>query len=49
VTLPMSKLHQFLQVNSLNHKEQLSFLAQLQIPSQFQVTISGTNLNLNLP
>jgi hypothetical protein len=49
VTFPMSKHHQFLQVDSLKHKEQLSFLAQLQIPSGFQVTISGTNSNLNFP
>jgi hypothetical protein len=45
----MSKLHQFLQIDRLKHKEKLSFLAQLQIPLGFQVTISGTNSNLNLP
>jgi hypothetical protein len=49
VTFPMSKLSHFLLVDSLKHKEQLSFLAQLQIPSGFQVTISGRNSNLNLP
>jgi hypothetical protein len=49
VTFPLSKLRQYLQVDRLKHKEQLFFLSQLQIPLGFQVTISGTNSNLNLP
>jgi hypothetical protein len=48
-TFPLSKIHQILHRDSWKHKEQLSFLAQLQMPSRFQVTISGTNSNLNLP
>jgi hypothetical protein len=35
--------------DSLKHKEQLSFLTQLKIPSGLQVINSGTNSNLNLP
>jgi hypothetical protein len=46
---PMSKNTQILEIDSLKHKEQLSFLAQLQIPSGLQVTNSRTNSNLNLP
>jgi hypothetical protein len=49
MTFPLSKLRQYLQVDRLKHKEQLFFLSQLQIPLGFQVTISGTNSNLNLP
>jgi hypothetical protein len=49
VTFPMSKIHQILHRHSWKHKEQLPFLAQLQIPSGFQVKIFGTNANLNLP
>jgi hypothetical protein len=45
---PMCKIHQIVYRDSWKDKEQLSFLAQLQIPSGFQVTISGTNSNLNL-
>jgi hypothetical protein len=33
----------------LKHKEQLSLLINLQIPSGFQVTNFGTNSNFNLP
>jgi hypothetical protein len=49
VTFMMSNLRQFLQVDSLKYKEQLSFLIQLQLPSGFHVIISGANSNLNLP
>jgi hypothetical protein len=35
--------------DSWKHKEELSFLAQLQIPKKLQVIIFGINLNLNLP
>jgi hypothetical protein len=35
--------------DSLKHKEQLSFLSQLQIPSGLQAKNSGTNLILNHP
>jgi hypothetical protein len=45
----MSKILQTLQVDSLDHREQLYFLIQPQIPSELQVTNSGTNSNLNLP
>jgi hypothetical protein len=33
----------------LKHKEQLSFLSQLQIPSVLHVINSGTNSKLNIP
>jgi hypothetical protein len=49
VTFPMTKIHQLFHSDSWKYREQLSFLAQLQIPSGFQVTISGTNSNSNLP
>jgi hypothetical protein len=45
----MSKIHQILHRDGWKYKEQLYFLEQLQIPLGFQVTISKTNLNLNLP
>jgi hypothetical protein len=45
----MYKIRQILLVDSMKHKEQLYFLAQLQIPLGFQVINSGTNSNLNLP
>jgi hypothetical protein len=37
VIFPMSKLHQFLQVDILEHKEKLSFLAQLKIPQDLKL------------
>jgi hypothetical protein len=49
VTFPLLKIQQILHRDIWKHKEQLSFLAQLQIPSGFHVTYSGTNSNLNLP
>jgi hypothetical protein len=49
VTFLMSKFHQLFHRDSWKHKEQLSFLAQLQIPKGLQVIIFGINLNLNLP
>jgi hypothetical protein len=45
----VQNLPNFLHWDSWKHKEQLSFLAQLQIPSGFQVTNFGTNSNLNFP
>jgi hypothetical protein len=39
VTFPMSKLHQFFHRDSWKHREQLSFLAQLQIPRGLQVIV----------
>jgi hypothetical protein len=49
VTFPMSKIHHIFQEESLKHKEQLSFLAPLQIPSVLQVINSGINSILNIP
>jgi hypothetical protein len=49
VTFLLSKIQQTSQGDSLKYMEQLSFLAQLQIPSGFQVTNSGINSNMNLP
>jgi hypothetical protein len=49
VTFPMSKIHQILYRDRWKDKEELSFLAQLQIPSGFEGTIYGTNSNLNIP
>jgi hypothetical protein len=48
VSFPMFKIRQTLDRDSLNHKEQLSFLYQLEIPSGLQVENSGTNSKLNL-
>jgi hypothetical protein len=45
----MFKIHQILQGDRLKHREQLSLLANLKIPSGFQVTNSGINSNLNFP
>jgi hypothetical protein len=45
---PMSKNTQILHVDSLKHKKQLYFLDELQIPSLFHVTNSGTYSNLNI-
>jgi hypothetical protein len=45
----MSTIYQILPVNSLEHKEQLYFLDQLQNPTELQVINSGTNSNLNFP
>jgi hypothetical protein len=39
----MSKIHQTLYRDSLKHKEQLSVLAQLEIPSGLQVKIMEQN------
>jgi hypothetical protein len=49
VTFFMFKIHQILQGDRLKHREQLSLLANLKIPSGFQVTNSGINSNLNFP
>jgi hypothetical protein len=43
------KIIQILQRDSLKHKEQLSFLTQLKLPSGLQVIHSGTNSKLNFP
>jgi hypothetical protein len=43
VTFPLSNIHKNLNIDILKHKEQLSFLSQLQIPSGFQVKTPGTN------
>jgi hypothetical protein len=43
------KILHILQTDSLKHKEQLSFLTQLKIPSGLQVINSGTSSKLNLP
>jgi hypothetical protein len=48
IDLPDVQIHQILHRDSWKHKEQLFFLAQLQIPSEFQVNFFETNLNLNL-
>jgi hypothetical protein len=45
VTFPTSKIHQTLHRDILKDKEQLSFLSQLQIPSELQVKNSGTKIN----
>jgi hypothetical protein len=45
----MYKIYQTLHRDSLEHEEQLSFLSQLQIPSEFKVINSGTNSKLNIP
>jgi hypothetical protein len=45
----MYKIHQTLHRDSLKHKEQLSFLSPLQIPSEFKVINFGTNSKLNIP
>jgi hypothetical protein len=45
----MYKIHQTLHKDSLEHEEQLYILSQLQIPSEFKVINSGTNLKLNIP
>jgi hypothetical protein len=49
VTFPMSKIHRLLHRDSWKHRKQISFLEQLQIPLEFQVTISRTNSKLKLP
>jgi hypothetical protein len=49
VTFLMSKFHQILQVDSLEHKEQLHFLDPIQNPKGLQVINSGINSNLNFP
>jgi hypothetical protein len=49
VTFPMSKIHQLLHRDSWKHMEQLSLLAEHQIPKGLQVINSGINSNLNLP
>jgi hypothetical protein len=46
VTLLMSKIHQILYKDRERHKEQLSFLAQLQIPKGLQVINSGTKIKI---
>jgi hypothetical protein len=46
VTLLMSKIHQILYKDRWKRKEQLSFLAQLQIPKGLQVINSGTKSKL---
>jgi hypothetical protein len=48
VTFLMSKFHQMFHRDSWKHKEQLSFLAQLQIPKGLQGIIFGINSNWNL-
>jgi hypothetical protein len=45
VTFPLSKIHQNLNSDTLKHKEQLSCLSQLQIPSELQVKNSGIKVN----
>jgi hypothetical protein len=45
----MLKIQQTSQGDNLKQKEQLSLLAQLQIPSGLQVVNSRINSNLNLP
>jgi hypothetical protein len=42
VTFPMYRIYLTFHIDSLKHKEQLSFLSQLQIPSELQVKNSGT-------
>jgi hypothetical protein len=42
----MSKIHQMLHEDSWEHKEQLFFLAQLQIPNVLQVINSGTKIKI---
>jgi hypothetical protein len=49
VTFLMSKFHEMFHRDSWKYKEQLSFLAQLEIPKGLQVIIFGINLNLNFP
>jgi hypothetical protein len=49
VTFFMSKFFQIFHRDIRKHKEQLSFLAQLQIPKGLQVIIFAINSNLNLP
>jgi hypothetical protein len=49
VTFLLSKFLQMFHRDSWNHKEQLSFLAQLQIPKGLHVIIFGINSNLNFP
>jgi hypothetical protein len=44
MAFPMSKIHQTLQFDSLKHKEQLSFLAQLQMPSGVLIRKSENRL-----
>jgi hypothetical protein len=46
VTFLMSKIHQMLHEDSWEHKEQLFFLAQLQIPKVLQVINSGTKIKI---
>jgi hypothetical protein len=48
VTFLMSKFRQIFHMDSWKHKEQLSFLPQLQIPKGLQVIIFRINSNLNL-
>jgi hypothetical protein len=48
VTCLMYKFRQILQVDRLEHKEQLYFLDQVQNPKGLQVINSGINSNLNL-
>jgi hypothetical protein len=43
VTFPWYKIHQTLHRDSLKHKEQLSFLSQLQIPQNCKVKILEQN------
>jgi hypothetical protein len=49
VTFLMSKFHQILQVDILEHRLQLYFLDQLQNPKGLQVINSGINSKFNLP
>jgi hypothetical protein len=45
----ISKFHQILQANRLEHSEQLHFLYQVQNPKGLKVINSGINSNLNVP
>jgi hypothetical protein len=49
VTFLMFKFCQIFHRDSWKHKEQISFLAELQIIKGLQVIIFRINLNLNLP
>jgi hypothetical protein len=49
VAFLLSNVHQNLNRDILKHNEQLSFLSQLRIPSEFKVINSRTNSKLNFP
>jgi hypothetical protein len=48
VPFPLSKIHQTLQGNRLDNKEQVSFLAELQISFGFGIIKSGNKSILNI-